>query len=154
MLVPCLECYTTVRLIDEPAVITDLVGEKSEFWPDKYVCVSCGKRCEAIKESEAEPEALKKMKLKELNAQEFLAALHGFGTPDEMLCDAATVRELFRRPIKHVAGYTIPNTSRFLLETIELEDGTKIYFGAGAAGACVYRITRPISYTDKVLQNG
>lgn len=154
MLVPCMNCYTTVRVIDDPTQVATLVGANSDFWPDKYTCVACGKPCEALFESEAEPSALEKMKVRDLTAAELFAALNGLGTPDEMQCDGATVRELLSRPIKDVRGRTLPNTTRFVIDHIELEDGTRMYFGAGSAGACVYRITRPVSYTQKALEHG
>jgi hypothetical protein len=154
MLVPCMKCYAVVRVIDDPTQIHLLVGQASEFWPDKYDCLVCGEKCEAISESDAEPAALARMKLKDLSAQEYYAALHGLGTPDEMKCDAPTVNELLSRPVKKVVGRQLPNTERFLLETIEVEGGVKLHFGAGAAGAVIYRITRPISYTEKVLRDG
>lgn len=151
MLVPCLNCYTVVRVMDDVTTLAILVGNRSEYWPDKYTCVACGKNCTAISEGDAAPEALQRMKLRDLNAEEFLAALSGLGTPDEMICDAVTVTDLLAKKIKTVNGYNIPNTTRFLLESLELEDGTKLHFGAGALGACVYRITRPISYVAKAL---
>jgi hypothetical protein len=147
-----MSCYTAVRVIDDPAQTESLVGQGSEFWPDKYTCVSCTASCEAIAEHDADPEALARMKVRDLTAAELYAALLGLGTPDEMVCDGTTVRELFAtKPVKRVHGKDLPNTTRFLLETIELEDGTKLHFGAGAQGAIVYRITRPVSYTKKVL---
>lgn len=154
MLVPCMKCYVAVRVIDNPTQTHLLVGRDSEFFPDKYDCLACGEKCEAISESDAEPAALARMKVKDLSAAEYYAALGGLGTPDEMNCDAATVNELLKRPIKKVHGRQLPNTQRFLLEIVELEDGTKLYFGAGAAGAVIYRIARPISYTEKVLNDG
>lgn len=153
MLVPCMSCYAAVRVIDDPATTRMLVGPESEFWPNKYDCLSCGEKCEAISESDAEPAAIARMKLKDLSAQEYYAALLGLGTPDEMNCDASTVNELMKKPVKKVHGRQLPNTQRFLLEAIELEDGTKLHFGAGAAGAVIYRITRPISYTEKALSD-
>lgn len=154
MLVPCLNCNAVVRVIDDAETIATLVGKKSEFWPDKYICVICERRCEAISESEAEPDALRRLKVRDLNAQEYYAALHGLGTPDEMVCDGATVTELLAKKIVRIGGRDIPNTGRFLLETIEVEGGVKLYFGAGAQGAVVYRIVRPVSYTQKVLNDG
>ena len=82
MLVPCLSCYAAVRLIDEPNQINTLVGKNSEYWPNKYTCLVCEAPCEAIAESEAEPDALQRMKVRDLNAQEYYAALNGLGTPD------------------------------------------------------------------------
>lgn len=154
MLVPCMNCYTCVRVIDDPVQTALLVGQQSEFWPDKYTCIACGKPCEGLLENEAENNALERMKVRDLTAPELFAALHGLGTPDEMQCDGATVRELLTRPIKGVQGRTPPGTARFILESLELEDGTKLYFGASPSGACVYRITRPVSYTQKALEHG
>lgn len=153
MLVPCLNCYATIRVIDEAEKIRVLVGQGSEFWPDKYPCLVCESPCEAIAESDAEPAAIARMKVRDLNAEELYAALMGLGTPDEMVCDAATVRELLTKPVTRIVGKDIPNTTRFLLEIIEVEGGTKLYFGAGAQGAVVYRIVRPVSYTKKVLND-
>lgn len=154
LLVPCMNCFTSVRVMGDPAEVNSLVGQASDFWPNKYTCVTCNAPCEAIVESDADPNALRKMKVRELSAQELFAALNGLGTPDEMICDASTVREVFTRPIKKVHGNTVANTSRFLIEAIEFEDGTKIHLGASSHGALVYRITRPVSYTKSVLENG
>lgn len=155
MLVPCLNCYTAIRVIDDVEQTSHLVGPGSEFWPDKYPCVSCSSLCEAIPEHEAEPDALARMKIKDLTAPELYAALMGLGTPDEMICDGATVRELLAgKTIKKVHGKDLPNTTRFLAEVLELDDGTKLYLGAASQGAVVYRITRPVSYTNKVLADG
>lgn len=154
MLVPCLQCYSAVRVIDDPTSIQLLVGKGSEFSPDKYPCVVCSELCTAIAESEAEAEALQKLKVRDLNAQEYYAALNGLGTPDEMICDEATVTELLAKPVKKVVGYNLPGTTRFLVETVEVEGGIKLHFGAGAAGAVVYRITRPTSYTQRALSDG
>ncbi len=153
MLVPCMECCTVVRVIGDAATIAFLVGQNSEFFPDKYPCISCNKPCVAISESDAEPAALARMKQRDLEPEEYFAALNGLGTPDEMVCDAATVRELLSKPVKKVVGRTLPNTQRFLVESIEVEGGTKLYFGAGAAGAVIYRIVRPISYTERALNH-
>ncbi len=148
-----MHCYTAIRVIGDPSQIVTLVGSNSEWWPNKYTCVVCDKLCEAIAESDAEPAALDKMKVRDLEPEEYYAALHGLGTPDEMTCDAATVRELLTKPIKKIMGHTVPNTQRFLLEYLEVDGGVKLYFGAGAQGAVIYRIVRPTSYTDRVLND-
>jgi hypothetical protein len=104
-------------------------------------------------EIEVEAAALQRMKLRELTPEEMYSAQMGLGTPDEMQCDAATVRSLLgEQRIKKVSGFDVRGTSRFCLTEIDLEDGTRLYFGASTHGAVVYRIARPISYTQKVLQ--
>ena len=151
LLVPCMHCFTAVRVMGEPQEVA-LVGEGSEFWPDKYVCVQCERPCEGIYEGDAEQSALEKMKLRELTAQEFYAALNGLGTPDEMHCDTVTVRELFSsKTVRRVHSKDVRGTTRSVIESIEFDDGTRLYLAAAPLGAVVYRITRPISYTQKVL---
>jgi len=152
LIVPCLECFTAIRVLGEHDRVDPLVGEGSEFWPDRYTCVACGRPCEGIAEIDATADALARMKVRELTAEEYYAALMGLGTPDEMVCDAVTVRELLRLKIKKVSGHTVQGTTRFCLTEIEVENGVRLYLGASSHGAIVYRITRPISYTERALE--
>lgn len=156
LVVPCFSCYTAVRVMSAPDKVAELVGALSDYWPDKYVCIVCGKKCEGLPESDVETAVLQRMKVRDLSAEEFLAALEGFGLPEEMLCTGASVREVLQgRPIKLLHGRDLRGTTRFCIDSIELEDGTKIHFGASPMGAVVYRISRPISYTQNVLaENG
>lgn len=154
ILVTCPRCLTAVRVMGEPAEVDSLVGKNSEFWSDRYTCVSCGAaRCEGLPEGDIDPEDLPKLKIRELSPQEMYAAQMGLGTPDEMQCDAATVRSLLSgKPLKAVHGFTVPNTTRFCLTELETEDGTKLHLGASPHGAVVYRISRPFSYARNVLE--
>jgi hypothetical protein len=152
MIIACLECYTALRILGETSELDALVGKDSEFWPDGYTCVACNKKCSSYAETDIEAGVLARMKIRDLTPQEAYAAQLGLGTPDEMVCDASTVRELFARPIKTVRGFTIPGTSRFCLTEILLEDGICLYFGASTHGAVVYRISRPTSYAQRVLE--
>ncbi len=148
ILVPCLHCYTALRIRGMPEEVDPLVGRESEFWPDRYACVGCGRACSGVLEVEADPEAVRKMKVRELTPAEALAALHGLGTPDEMACDPETVREAFRKPIKRVSGRRIAGTQRFAIHFVEFEDGTRLYLAASGAEAAVYRIARPMKYAE------
>lgn len=152
LIVPCFACYTAVRVMGEPDAVFELVGEGSDFWPATYHCVLCGKRCDGMLESDVEVAALQKMKVRELSPEEMLAAQSGLGTPEEMLCSGTTVRELLKQPVKKVHGYDLKGTTRFCLDALELEDGTKIHLGAGPSGAVVYRISRPFSYAQRALE--
>lgn len=130
-----------------------LVGRGSDYWPDKYVCITCGKACNGVDESSVSVAQLAKMKVRDLDPEQMLAALNGLGTPDEMLCDITTVRLLLQeKKIKKVHGYTVNGTTRTCVTSLELEDGTKLYCGSSVHGAIVYRITRPVSYTQKALE--
>jgi len=156
LLVSCHHCLTIVRVMPDLNAQDDLislVGEGSEFWPDKYKCISCDQPCVGMDEAAVDNATLMKMKVRDLKPREFFAALHGLGTPDEMVCDLPTVRELLiEKKIKQVRGYTVRGTTRTCLHELELEDGTRLYFGSSPQGALVFRIARPISYTQKVLE--
>lgn len=152
LFVPCLRCYNAVRVIGDVDSVTDMVGQGSIYWPDKYICVFCEKACEGMPEIDVDAGVISKMKVLELSPEEMLAAQAGLGIPDEMQCDAATVRELLKKPVKRVHGNTVPGTTRFCLTMLELEDGTRIFLGASAHGAVVYRISRAVSYTEKALE--
>lgn len=152
LLVPCTHCYTVVRVIGEPDLVNSLVGVNSEFWPDRYTCVTCSKNCLGVVEAEADAGDLVRMKVRDLTPNEMYAAQLGLGTPDEMQCDAATVRGLLGQGIKRVFGQDIRGTTRFCLVALEVQDGTTLHFGASPHGAVVFRISRPISYTQKALE--
>jgi hypothetical protein len=93
------------------------------------------------------------MKMRELTPDEMFAAQLGLGTPDEMLCDLATVREVFStKKVKRAVGQTVSGTSRTCLHLLEFEDGSRMFFGSSSHGAIVYRISRPFSYVKKVTE--
>lgn len=155
LIVSCQRCHTAVRVLGEPSQLDPLVGRDSEFWHDKYVCVSCGQKgCQGLPEVDVDPEDLQKMKLRDLSPQEMYAAQMGLGTPDEMTCDLRTVRDLLEnKRLKKIHGRNVTGTSRACLDELELEDGTKLHLGASAHGAVVFRISRAVSYTEKVLED-
>lgn len=140
------------RVVGDPQEVCQLIGEQSEFWPDKYTCPRCQEEAKAIREDDIDPDSLAGIDIQAIEAQEMFRAQNGLGLPDEQVCDRVTVEELLRAtPIRKVAGHDIQGARRFCLEWFELADGTKMYFGASTHGAIVYRITRPISHVKEVL---
>lgn len=151
MVLPCMACFTAVRVME----VLPHVGPESEFWPAGYTCVACGNPVTAIGERETELVALEKMKLRDLTSDELYAALHGLGTPEERVAHFTSVNDLLlSKKVTKVIGHTVGNTDRTVIEALELEDGTRMYLGSGSAGAIVYRITHPVSYTQKALDHG
>jgi hypothetical protein len=122
----------------EPDRVASMIGKNSEYVERGYVCVSCGSKCGGLDEDEIDLAILQKMKVRDLSAEEMLAAQEGLGTPEEMLCTGSTVRDLLKGPIKRVHGFDIP--------------GTKLHLGSSPSGAVVYRIVKPFSYTQKALE--
>lgn len=151
MVVACAACGLVVRVLGDPNEVGPLVGSASEFWPDRYECPECGARARATLESEVDPCLLAGRRARDLTAQEALAAFHGLGLPDEQMCDVQSVVKLLREQrIRRVVADDISGLARCYLRELELDDGTRLYLGAGAGGALVYRMTRPTSYTERV----
>jgi hypothetical protein len=129
----------------KPPRIDSMVGKNSEFWPDKYVCPKCGSQALATGIGETPSELLVGKDVLELEPEELFAALHGLGLPEDRNATAETVIPLLteKRVVK-VKGSNIPNTKRFHLDWLELEDGTRLYLAAGGYGAVIYRVRPPI----------
>jgi hypothetical protein len=151
ILIICQPCALCIRIMGDPEEISHLIGEKSDFWPDKYVCPRCEKSCEGIAEIDVDPSAYLAVELVDVNAQEAFAAMHGMGLPHEGDCRKLVLEGLLKeQPVRKLHGRNIPHTNRCSVDCLELWDGSKLYFAAGAEGAVVYRITRPTSYVEKV----
>lgn len=157
ILVVCLPCAFAIRVM--PVRISDmqsvqeldqLVGQRSEYWPDRYTCPLCDKPARGILERTADPRALQLMTVRDLTPQEAFAAFNGVGLPDEQKCSLETVQALLtEHPIRKVVGSNIPGSERTLIEQLELWDGSRVYFGSGGDGAVIYRVVRPSSYAAK-----
>jgi hypothetical protein len=143
------ESVTSIRSVQE---LDQLIGKRSDFWPDKYPCPKCGQMATGFAEREVDGRVLQLMELKEVTPQEAFAALNGLGFPDEQKCSLGAVQELLRgQPFRKLVGTDVVGMERTIVDYIELWDGTKVYFGSGAEGAVIYRITRPVSYANKQL---
>ena len=134
-----------------PDQVRHLVGEDSEFWPDKYPCPSCEKHVRGFVEFDVDPQVAVVIRFVDLSAEEAYAAFNGFGLPEEGNCTILELSKLFiNQKVRAIAGSNVMGTTRSILRHIEFEDGTKIYFAAGADGACVYRMVKPFSYVEKL----
>ena len=159
IIVVCLSCKRGLRIMPVRALVSDmeqldmLVGRNSEFWPDKFPCPFCDQKATGMLEHEAAAEGLQRLTLQDLTAEEAFAAFNGVGLPEETACGLATVSELLKgTPVRRVVGTNVMGKDRAIIDYLELWDGTRIYFGAGAEGACVYRIRPPFSYTTRALE--
>lgn len=147
-------CRTVVRVMAADPVQTDmLVGPGSQYWPNKFTCPRCDGPAVGHKEGEIDPNNFRNFTLIELEAEEMFRALNGLGLPEEQNCHVEVLLEVFgKQKVKNVAGYNIPGSNRFCIEWLEMEDGTKLYFGASAHGATIYRIVNKTSAVKKVLE--
>lgn len=157
MLVICssMMCRTVTRIMaSSPSELTYLVGERSEWWPKKYVCPACDGQASGVYEGSIDPNEFKDFNVGELEAQDYFRFMMGVGLPEEQDCRLEVLQDIFHRgKVNKIAGKVIPGSKRFHLEWLEMEDGTTLYFGASTYGATVYRITKRPDYTKKVLED-
>lgn len=147
-------CRALFRAVGEPHELAILFGPGSEFYPDQYICPSCGGKA-AMRSGARADEAFAQggRPVRVLEAAELFRAQYGLGLPEEQECSREVIEGYLRKyPIRKVAGHSIGGRRSFCLEFLELEDGTRLYFGASTHGAVVYRIARPVKHTDQVLK--
>lgn len=148
MIVVCTDCSAALRIQTEDAAAKLLVGDKSDFWPDKYPCYKCGARSVGYLDPEVALEALSAMSIVDLTHEEAYAAMLGLGLPDERTCCEEVLVPLFAASGLKVKGRQIRNTTRYCVDSIEFPDGTKIHLAASPQGATVYRIVAKHSYVN------
>ena len=143
----CLPCNHAISVIGEVTEVDTLVGQRSDFWPDKYTCFTCGGSMEAVLTPEVSSFAYSKLFIYELGPHETFAALMGLGLPEERVVEADTVQQLFKQAGLAVKGKSYRGQHRFFIDEIQVPDGTKLHLGASPQGAAVYRSTKPHSYS-------
>lgn len=148
-----LQCKTLLRVMGQDVdTVRTLVGDRSEWWSDRFMCPTCSGPATGFFEGSVDPSPLSDYKLIDLEAEDYFRFLMGVGLPEERLCTLLDIQEvLLRSHVKKVEGKGIPGTSRATIEWLELEDGTRVYFGASAHGASVYKIVNKPQYAKRVL---
>lgn len=159
IVVTCLPCALAIRVMPTHAVqphaireLRELVGDKSEFWPNKFSCPSCEQSCTGLMEELVDSRTYAHLTLRDLTPAEAFAAFKGAGFPEEQRCSMAVIQELFKeQPVRKIIGSDVGGSQeRIILDVIELWDGTKVHLGASPEGAVVYRVVRPPSLSAKV----
>jgi len=154
ILVVCMPCALAIRVLPQVGrmeELEELVGRRSIFWPDQFPCPRCGKMAKGILEGTADPRAMHLLEVRDLTAFEAFGAFSGLGFPDEQDCTLEVLHELLReQPIRKLHGANVKGSTRSVIESIELWDGTKIYLGASPDGAVAYRAARPPSAVERI----
>jgi hypothetical protein len=154
MLVVCssITCKTVTRIYaGSVSELTGLVGERSEWWPNKYQCPSCNEQATAAYEGRVDPNEFQGFNVRELEAADFFRFMMGVGLPEEQDCRLEVLVEIFKAgKVAKIAGHSIKGTKRYCVDWLEMEDGTKLYFGASAHGATVFRITKRPNFSEQV----
>ena len=146
IVVLCNACMTAARVFGEEAELYSLIGEGSQFWPDKFKCVRCEGPAMGVNEAQIDVTLVPALTWKEYTAQELFSIQMGLGPPEERGCDVETVRSIFKQQrVVQVQGKTVPNTTRTTIDCLIFADGTRLYLGASSHGAVVYRIAKPFT---------
>jgi hypothetical protein len=151
ILIVCLPCSLAIRVLpsstDTSGELDSLVGRASGFWPDQYECPRCQKKMRGLLERDANPHTLRSLELKDLTPQEAFQLFSGLGFPEEQNCTLVETLLLMKeQPVRKLRGVDIEGSpKRFILEEIELWDGSRVFLGSSPDGAVVYRIARPDS---------
>lgn len=156
MVIVCLTCRQAIRVMGDPTEGQFLIGDKSEFWPDRYPCFNCSGKARGYHEPELEPEVIHSLQFHNLSPIEAFMAFEGLGIPEEQNCVEEVVHGLLTgHAVKKVEGRQHPYQTRFYIDSIEFDNGVVMYLSASPQGACVYRVRKPFKgYAEKVLQDG
>ena len=158
ILVLCKACCLAVRVIPTDVTkatsareVTDCVGERSDFWPDRFKCPRCDAPARGFLENAVDPAVLSLMEVKDLTAMEAFAAFWGMGLPEHRQCSFEDLELLLReKPVRRLHGHSVSGSEAHVLESIELWDGTRVFLGASPEGAVVYRVRPPFSYANRL----
>ena len=142
----CTHCKHALHATGEVSEVNQLVGQQSDFWPDKYRCWECDRYMEGFLTPEVSSAVANELTIIEVTAQEAFAALNGLGLPQERVVDPDTVLELFETVGLKVKGKSYRGQHRYFIDEIVFPNGVKLHLGASPQGAAVYRIVKPHSY--------
>ncbi len=147
MMTVCLPCHLAIRVLEWTDEAESLIGKDSEFYPAHYPCPACARKCRLLQESEVDPQSLQNLKLVDLTAQEAFIAFSGVGLPSERSFDAELIEKLLKEtPIRKVCGGMVGNC--YVLDHMELWDGTRLFLAASPEGGVIYRVAPPTSYAE------
>lgn len=150
IVVVCANCRTAVRIQGgEEEEMENLVGQRSEWYPDKFPCPSCDAK--ATVHTAVDAEVMNVLDIHDLTPAEAFVAFNGMGLPEEQECGPTAVNKAFSQPVKKINAKLIKGSNRSVLESIEFEDGTRLFLASSPYGATVYRISKPRSITEEVL---
>lgn len=152
MIITC-TCGSGLRVSGDPEEIRLLIGEKSDWWPDKYPCFSCGEMATGMLESEADEKAAQLIRFVNVKAQEAYAALCGMGVPEERTCCAEVIEALFKEHGIKAKGRQPRAENLYYVDELEFKDGTRLFLAPSPRGAAIFRVAKPHSYTKEALEN-
>ena len=152
ILIACTVCRLAIRAQGNPEEMDHLVGQRSDWYPDKYPCPRSECTGLMVIADAVEPESLGYLEIHDLSPQESFQAFMGLGLPEEKDCNVSLVRQLMRgSKIISLDLHGLPGTQRSILHSLLLESGVRVYLGTSPQGVVVYRVVPPRSLTQEIL---
>jgi hypothetical protein len=140
---PCLQF--AIHVVGDPEEIQSLLGDESPHAEAR--CPLCRKALSRAPHLDSELAPLVQDVLRDLSPVEAHLVLEGMGFPDERDCVAEIVKALLvNQRVRSVAGHTLRGTARTAIDSITMEDGTTLFFGASSI---VYRVRKPNPFMSK-----
>jgi hypothetical protein len=148
----CDKCKYALRVNGEVRDVDSLVGQASEYWPDKYSCYNCGATAVGYLTPEVSPLVFQTLIVTDVNPDEAFAALNGLGVPAERTCCEEVILPYFEQVGLRVKGKQLRGQTRYILEELTFPDGTRMQVGPSPQGAVIYRIVKPHSYVSTMKE--
>ena len=147
ILVVCKHCKGALRVTNMDAQHSPLLGSGS----DQFRCPFCDSKDILVTQGMyIDDAALGSLKIRDVSYEESFAALMGLGLPEESTCCVEVLTELFQSHGIALKGKRVVGATRVVIECMTLSDGTKVHFAASPMGATIYKISKPMSYVDRV----
>lgn len=150
--IACSNCNHALRVNGEVRDVDSLVGQGSEYWPDKYPCYHCGGMALGFLTPEVSVLAMQSLTVVDVNPEEAFAALNGLGIPAERTCCEEVILPFFEAVGIQVKGKQLRGQTRYILEELTFPDGTRMQIGPSPQGAVIYRLVRKHSYVSAVAE--
>ena len=131
----------------------EIMGLFRDWMPDNFPCcnANCNNKKAELVES-IDPGVMNMWTIFQVTAHEAFSAMQGLGLPEERDCGPTAVKAAFEKPVKDLAVRLVKGTNRSVIDHIEFDDGTRLYLGASAYGAIVYRIAPKRSFVEEVIR--
>lgn len=140
-----------IRSVGDYEEVDHLLGRKSEWYPDKYPHPAASVGELGTLQNAIDARAIQELSIRDLSPQEAYAALNGLGMPEERDCGLTAVQKVFsEQKVKKVHARQVNRDNRTIIDSIEFEDGTRMYFAASPLGSIIYRVAQPHSYLRAV----
>lgn len=148
MITVCQTCKLAIRTLLWNQETDYLIGAGSSFWPSNYPCPECSRLSSILEENAVDPSSFAHLTVMDLTAQEAFVAYMGAGLPPERTFSKEEIESLLKdTPIRKVKGGL--SGGKYVLESLEMWNGTRLFFGASPEGSVIYRVAQPHKYAER-----